>query len=216
MDGLVYGNQAGAGIVKDRSYYHEGLRLVVTFPEGWDVSSSASKVTAISPAGNIAGNITFQRQQAPKAKQTPKQYVSDTLQRNDVVSGEELKVGDYDAYIAKVDVAKTQLKSSMIAVIYKDSGVYLFKGEAGEGGDATQFEADFRATVQSFRAMQPADMKVANNQRIKVIEGRPGDTYESLAAKSSLKSHAAEMLRLLNGDHPLGQPRAGNPIKIVQ
>ena len=64
--------------------------------------------------------------------------------------------------------------------------------------------------------MQPSDLKVANNQRVKVIEAKPGDTYASLAAKSSIKSHPEETLRLLNGDHPLGEPRAGNPIKIVQ
>jgi len=215
IDGLVYGTVAGAGVVKDRSFYHEGLRIVVTFPEGWDVSSSASKVTGISPAGNMAGNITFQRQEAPKTKQTPKQYVTDTMKRDDIVSGEDIKVGDYSGYIGKVAL-KGDLKASMIAVLFKDSGVYLFKGEAGESGDAAKFEADFRATVQSFRAMLPGDLKVANNQRIKVIEAKPGDTYASLAAKSSLKNHAEETLRLLNGDHPLGEPRAGNPIKIVQ
>ncbi len=216
MNGLVYGNQAGSGIVKDQTYYHEGLRVVVTFPNGWDVSSSSSKVTGVSPAGNIAGNIVLQRQVAPKAKQTPKDYVLDTLKRDDIVSGEDVKVGDYDGYIAKVDLGKGNLKASMIAVVFKDGGVYFFKGEAGEGGDAAQFEADFRATVQSFRSMQPGDLKVANNQRIKVIEAKPGDTYASLAAKSSLKSNPVETLRLLNGDHPLGEPRAGNPIKIVQ
>lgn len=216
INGLVYGNVAGAGIVKDATFYHEGLRVVVTFPEGWDVSNSASKVTGIAPAGSIAGNITLQRQEAPKTKQTPKEYVSTTLKRDDVVSGEEIKIGEYDAYIGNVDLAKSGLKVSMIAVVFKDGGVYLFKGEAGESGDAVQFDADFRATVQSFRAMQPADLKVANNQRIKVIEARPGDTYASLAAKSSIKSYPEETLRLLNGDHPLGEPRAGNPVKIVQ
>ena len=148
--------------------------------------------------------------------QTPKEYVSQTMQRDDIVSGEELKVGDYDAYIGNVDLAKGGLKASMIAVVFKDSGVYLFKGEAGESGDAAQFEADFRTTVQSFRAMQPADLKIANNQRVKVIEARPGDTYAALAAKSSIKTYPEETLRLLNGDHPLGEPRAGNPIKIIQ
>lgn len=216
MNGLVYGNQAGSGVVKDQTYYHEGLRVVVTFPNGWDVSSSSSKVTGVSPAGNIAGNIVLQRQAAPKAKQTPKDYVLDTLKRDDIVSGEDVKVGDYDGYIAKVELGKGNLKANMIAVVFKDGGVYLFKGEAGEGGDAAQFEADFRATVQSFRSMRPGDLKVANNQRIKVIEAKPGDTYASLAAKSSLKSNPVETLRLLNGDHPLGEPRAGNPIKIVQ
>jgi len=215
INGLVYGNQAGSGIVKDQSYYHEGLRIVVTFPNGWDVVSSASKVTASSPAGATVGVITFQKQAAPTKKQTPKEYVTDTLQR-DVVSGETLKVGDYDAYIGKLDLADTNLKSSMIAVIYKDGAVYLFKGEAAETADVARFEADFRATVLAFRPMVPADLKIANNQRIKVIEAKPGDTYKKLAQKSSLRSFPEETLRLLNGQHPLGEPRPGDPIKIVQ
>ncbi len=216
IDGLVYGNQAAAGIVKDRTFYHEGLRIVVTFPKGWDVSSSSSTVTGISPAGHIAGHITFQRQTAPKTKQTPQQYLTETLKRDDIVSGEAIKVGDYDGYVAKLDLTKGGLKANMIAVVFKDGGVYLFKGEAGEGGDAKTFEADFRATVQSFRAMQPADLKVANNQRIKVIEAKPGDTFAELATRSSITNHAEDTLRLLNGDYPHGEPRAGDPIKIVQ
>ncbi len=216
MDGLVYGNQAAAGIVKDRTFYHEGLRVVVTFPKGWDVTSSSSTVTGISPAGHIAGHITFQRQAAPKSKQTPRQYLTDTLKRDDIVSGEAIKVGGYECYVGKLDLAKGKWKANMIAVVFKDGGVYLFKGEAGEDGNAETFEADFRATVQSFRAMQPADLKVANNQRIKVIEAKPSDTYAALATKSSLRNHAEETLRLLNGDYPHGEPRAGNPIKIVQ
>jgi len=215
MDGLVYGNQAGSGMVKDRSFYHEGLRIVVTFPEGWDVSATSSQVIGVSPGGRSAGNITFQRQAAPKAKQTPKQYVEDSLKRDDVKSGESLKVGDYEAYVAKVELKSNQT-ASMIGVIFKDGGAYLFKGEAGENTDPASFEANFRATMQSFRAMMPSDLKVANSQRIKVIEAKPGDTYAALARKSSIRDHPEEALRLLNGDHPLGEPRAGNPIKIVQ
>jgi predicted Zn-dependent protease len=68
----------------------------------------------------------------------------------------------------------------------------------------------------AFRSMLPGDLKVANNQRIKVIEAKPGDTYKKLAQKTSLKSHPEETLRLLNGQMPLGEPRPGDPIKIVQ
>ena len=215
MDGLVYGNQAGSGMVKDRSFYHEGLRIVVTFPEGWDVSATSSQVTGVSPGGRSAANISFQRQAAPKAKQTPKQYIEDSLKRDDVKAGESLKIGDYDAYIAKVELKENQT-ASMIGVVFKDGGAYLFKGEAGENTDPASFEANFRATVQSFRAMVPSDLRVANRQRIKVIEAKPGDTYAALAHKTSIRDHPEETLRLLNGDHPHGEPRAGNPIKIVQ
>jgi len=49
-----------------------------------------------------------------------------------------------------------------------------------------------------------------------VIEAKPGDTYAALARRSSLRDHAEETLRLLNGDYPHGEPHAGDPVKIVQ
>jgi predicted Zn-dependent protease len=64
--------------------------------------------------------------------------------------------------------------------------------------------------------MTADDLKVANDQRIKVVVAKPSDTFASLAQKSSLKSHAAETLRVINGMHPNGEPRAGDFIKIVQ
>ena len=44
----------------------------------------------------------------------------------------------------------------------------------------------------------------------------PGDTYEELARKVSIKRYPEETLRILNGHHPRGEPRAGDYIKIVQ
>jgi predicted Zn-dependent protease len=215
INGFVYGNQAGTGIVKDQSFYHEGLRIVATFPAGWDVVNSRARVTATAPGGAAAGLITFQKQATPTKKQSPKQYVLDTLQRDDIASGEELKINDNDAYVAKIDVANTSLEASMLAVIYKDGSVYLFKGELSKG-DVGQFETDFRATLAAFRSMTPGDLKVANSQRIKVVEARPGDSFKRLAQKSSLTRYPEETLRLLNGDYPLGEPRPGDLIKIVQ
>jgi predicted Zn-dependent protease len=101
-------------------------------------------------------------------------------------------------------------------VIYKDGGVYVFKGEVGPLGDPPAFEVNWRATVESFRAMTAADLQVANSQRVEVIVAKPGDSYRALAQKASIKSYPEETLRVINGDHPIGEPRAGDYIKIVQ
>jgi predicted Zn-dependent protease len=45
---------------------------------------------------------------------------------------------------------------------------------------------------------------------------RPEDTYAELAKRVSIKSFPEETLRLLNGHHPVGEPRAGDYIKIIQ
>jgi len=216
LDGLVYGNQASAGIVKDHAFYHAGLRFVVEFPQGWDVSNTTSRVMGRDPAGTGKGYITLQRQEPPEKEQTPKQYVTDTLKRDDVTGGEELEVNGYPVFIGTLDASKTKSAASLIAVLVKDGGVYLFKGEAGEGADVDAFGRAFRATVESFRDLTPADLRLANDQRIKVIEATPDDSYRSLAAKSSIKGHGEETLRLINGDHPNGEPRPGDLVKIVQ
>ena len=103
-----------------------------------------------------------------------------------------------------------------MAIVYKDGGIYLIKGTLGAVGDSAQFEKDFRETLGSFRAMTAADLKVANNQRIMVVMANPGDTYAELARKVSIKRYPEETLRILNGHHPRGEPRAGDYIKVVQ
>jgi predicted Zn-dependent protease len=214
LDGLVYGDEAAAGIVRDETFYNSTVRVVVSFPKGWVVSWSNSKVTGRAPGGSGQGRITLQRQNEVVG-QDPEEYVTETLKRDDVTEGESLEVNGYETYVAKVK-AQDAGAFEMIAVVFKDGAVYYFKGEADAGTDGTAFEKDFRATVGSLRAMVKDDLNVANRQRIKVVEAVPGDTYRKLATRSSLKSHAEELLRLLNGDHPLGEPRPGDPIKQVQ
>jgi predicted Zn-dependent protease len=217
LDGLVYGDQAAVGIVKDRTYYHGSLRFVVEFPENWDVGASSNRVTGRHPKGASTGMITLERQNAPEEEQTPEQYVADTLKRADeVVSGESFNVSGYDAYICSLDVDDSKYAARMIGIIYKDNGVYMFKGDARQGADPEQLAKDLRATMATFREMTAADLRTANDQRIRVIDARPGDTYASLAKKTSISKFPEETLRLLNGDHPVGEPRAGDLIKIVQ
>jgi len=212
LDGMAYGDEARHGVVRDETFYNSSERIVVTYPQDWQVVGGARVIEGRAPGGSGHGDITVQRQEQVQG-QDPKTYVEKTLKRDDVKSGESLEVNGLKAYLGHVD-PKNPGDSAMIAVVFKDSGVYYFKGEADAHTDPTAFEKDFRATVGSFRAMVKADLSEANRLRIKVIQATPEDTYKSLAARSQVKSDAE--LRLINGDYPNGEPRAGNPIKIVQ
>jgi len=214
IDGMVYGDEAAHGVVRDQSFYNSSERIVVTYPKDWQVTGNAKMVDGRNPNGSGLGEITLQRQNQVQG-QDPKAYVEKTLKRDDLKSGQALEVNSYKAYLGKVD-PKAAGGSAMIAVVFKDSGVYYFKGEADANANAEAFEKDFRETVGSFRAMVKSDIAVANRQHIKVIEATPADTYKSLAARSQIASDAEQTLRLINGDYPNGEPRAGNPVKIVQ
>ena len=64
--------------------------------------------------------------------------------------------------------------------------------------------------------MTSADARIATGQSISVIVAEPGMTYRELAKKSSIKHDAEGILRVINGDHPYGEPTAGDYIKLVQ
>ena len=216
MDGLVFGDEAATGLIKGETYYHGALRVVIAFPQGWDVTNTAAEVLSRSPMGATHSSISVQRLNAPSDQQTPEEYVTKTLKRDDVTEGEALEINGYSAFIGKIEVATGSARARRIGVIYKDSSVYLFRGEVGPVGDPVAFEPLWRATLESFRAMTADDLRVANNQRIEVVLADPGDTYAELAQKVSIKSYPEETLRLINGDYPNGEPMAGDYIKIIQ
>lgn len=216
VDGLVYGDEAATGLIKDGVYYHGSLRIVIAFPEGWEVTNTASAVTGRDLSGASSGSITVQRQNPPAEEQTPEEYIRETLKRDDIENGESIVVNGYPAYVTDIQILGGDDQVRKMAIVYKDGGIYLIRGTLGAVGDPAQFEKDFRDTLGTFRAMTAADLKVAQNQRIKVIMANPGDTYEELARKVSIKRYPEETLRILNGHHPRGEPRAGDYIKIVQ
>ena len=216
LDGLVFGDEAATGLVQGRTYYHSGLRIVVRFPEGWDLGNTASEVFGRDISGAADANITVQRQKPAAKGQTPEGYIRETLKRDDIENGQAIDVNGYAAYVADVTILAGDAQTRKMAVVFKDGAVYLFKGELGPVGDLAQFERDFNETLASFRAMTASDLDAANRQRIQVVMAKPSDTYAALAQRSSLKSFPEETLRVINGHYPRGEPRAGDYIKLVR
>ncbi len=215
MDGLVYGDESATGLVKGSTYYHSVLRIVVEFPKDWGVINTGTVIEGGAPGGSKDGLITVQRQGGGKAK-TPKAYLEDTLKRDDLTKGEELTVNSYPAYVADAPVTGSDSKLRLISIVLKDGDFYLLKGDAGPNADPEVFRAQFRKTLDSFRSMTSADARLANGQTIKVIVAEPGMTYRDLAKKSSIKRDGENILRVINGDHPYGEPTAGDYLKIVE
>jgi len=216
VDGLVYGTEASAGLIKGTTYYHGALRVVISFPTDWDVVNNTTEIVGRPIVGAPGTSITARRLSSPAPGETPLEYLTDTLKRDDLSNGQEIDVHGFAGYMADIEVADGSAQARKIAVVFKDSNAYLFEGELASGGDEKTFAGDWLETVNSFRAMTAADLKIANDQRIAVLVAQPGDTFQSLARKSSLKSYPAETLRVINGLYPVGEPRAGDYIKIVQ
>ncbi|MEZ7819147.1 MAG: putative Zn-dependent protease [Candidatus Azotimanducaceae bacterium] len=214
LAGLRFGDESATGVVHEGVYYHGALRLKIAFPEGWNVQATSSEVFGNEPNGE--GNMSARRTALPAEPQTPEEYLTKTLRRDDLENGEEIQAGPYAGYLASIKVPGETPKLRKIAVLYKENGVYVFNGELKDKGDPVAFEKLFKDMVMSFRAMSADDLRLINKQSIALVEARPGDTYAKLAAKMSIKVDGEETLRVINGHHPRGEPRAGDLIKVIQ
>ena len=215
LSGLRYGEEASTGVIKDGKYLHGGLRLVVEFPEGWGLRASASEIIARSKISNEDANITLKRMAPSSRVSTPEQYLTEVLKRDDLTEGEELRVGYFSAYIATVE-SLDESGIGKIAVLFKDGGIYLFAGEYKSGSNQDSFEEKFYETVKSFRGMTADDMRLISDQKIRVVLATPGDTYSKMASYTPIGLGGEGVLRLLNGHHPNGEPRAGDFVKVVE
>ena len=215
IDGLVYGDETMTGVVRDTTFYHGALRVVVKFPDNWTVDKSKTEVRATAPGGNKEAIITLGRHN-PDSRLSPLEFLTETLERDDIKSGEPLEINGSEAYIGEVENEGTDAKLKLIGLLYHNENAYLFSGEAGPNGDPEAFREDFVATMNTVRNMTAQDAKAANKLRIRVIVAEPDKTYADLAKRSAIDKNAEERLRLLNAGYPNGEPRAGNYIKIVE
>ncbi len=219
LDGLMWGDAASGGVIVDNVYYHGEIGFVVTFPEDWRLYDSARQLSA-NPAGVRDVFVTVEVQNVEDSRRMdPEKYMKDYLAVKDVVQGAEVSYEEdgmkgYVATLAPAEDPEGAVRT--MAVVFRQGRALIFKGEAAPGEYSDTFVDTFGEIVAGLRSMQRADVKKINTQRIAVVEAKPGDTYESLARTSPLKGDAAAQLRLINGDYPNGQPRAGDRIKIVR
>ena len=216
MDGLSYGSDSSIGVNTDNVFYDKTIRIAIQFPKGWDVNFNRQNVLGRAPMGRSEAWISVVRT-SPEEYEDPSAYLIDTLRVAGIESESTVDIeGCCEVHLAELSVEGTTKKRSLVALRVKGADVYVVRAEAGPRGDFDVLQEDLLATVAGIRNLQVEDMQKAVTKRIQIIVAKPGDTYEKLAAQSSLRKDPAETLRLINGHHPHGEPRAGDRIKIVK
>ena len=215
IDGMVYGDHQAEGTVVDNLWVNGRLRMAVEFPRGWNVGSASSKTSAQAPGGASVGHINMTQGRFSE-RVRPRDYIKKVLGREDETSGESVETDTIKAYVAHMSTADSDAKAIMLGVVYIGKTVLVFEGQAGSAADHEAFAADFQRTIESARRLTESDLAHLGRPRIKIIYAEPGMIYKELAKTSEIRSYAEETLRLINGDYPFGEPRPGNPIKIVQ
>lgn len=213
LDGLVYGDGARQGIRRANRFYHPVLGFAIVFPPGWILENGSRRLVAHAPGGAAVMELAAQdlNRRIP-----PRQFVAQRM-KVPLRDGAPLRAGGHEGYtgIATAHV-QAGVRQVRLTVVYFHDRAYLLAGLAGRDRDFPLYDGAFLDTARSFHELSGAEQALARPLKLRIIRARAGSRMADLAADSPLSRSAVQLLRLLNGLYPDGEPRPGQPIKVVE
>lgn len=211
LDGVVFADNASQGVVRNNTFYHAELGLVMKFADDWRVLNRPDRLRAIAPGGEAFIDILLEP--VPTGGLTPQ----DLLKRKVAVDG-AVDVTPVNGHLAAIgNVRGANVRAGIVYLNQTEpQKTFVLVGQA-RTADALKRHLDaINATFKTMRAFADADKKLAEPLRIRIITVEAGTGYAELAKKSPLGRHGEQQLRLINAHYPTGEPTPGQKLKVIQ
>jgi predicted Zn-dependent protease len=214
LEGMVFGESAQEGVVRESNFYHAPLDFSLSFPKGWRIDNRPEKIIAVprSNDGLIQVSLTDRNKRI-----TPQQFMTQRLKLEGMRNGEAFSANGLQGYTATAN-AKTPwgVQQVRYAVVYKGNSAYIFAGAAKQQSKLNSYAAATLQTAKSLHPLTSAEKKLAGEKKLAIIRTPAGTRYATLARKSPLGNYPEEQLRLLNGQYPSGEPKPSQLLKVVR
>ncbi len=212
MEGVAFGESADQGLTRGRNFYHQGLNIALTAPQGWKIINEAEQLTVMN-AGRDAGLRLLPV--PPKAGKTHEEIIRNAV-KPDSGRSEARSLNGLNAthFVGTQTSQNGQRQNIELTVVTGTDGsnyamMYLAKDAATlQNNRAQMLEAE-----RSFRPMSAADKSAAKPWLLKTT-AMPRGGFAELARSSPL-ANAEQQLKLINGVYAGGEIKVGTPIKIV-
>jgi predicted Zn-dependent protease len=208
IDGMVFGDDPGQGYVRDRTFIHPTLGVGFTVPEGFVIDNTSDAVLATGTDGTaLRFDAVALRQGADLGAYLASGWV------NGLVEGSVRKFSVNGMPAASAS-ANAKGWVFQIAVVQSETGAtyrFIFANEVKTDG----FDAAAKATVASFRKLDPTELAKLKPLRIRVITAAAGENEDSFVRRMRGVDRPRDLFRALNDLGPGAKIAAGTVIKIV-
>ena len=214
IDGMSFGESADQGLTRGQNFYHSGLGIALTAPNGWRIQNAPSALTFVNPEGNAglkmitippnAGNshndILRNAFKVGQGKVTRSNL--NGLSATHFVGNRQGDNGQPQAIEVTIATGPQQRNYALI---------YL----AADAAARERALSALNATEKSFRAMTNSDARDARPWAVSVVP-LPRGGFAELERRSADVPQVSRQLRLLNGLYgDSTQLRAGDLVKMV-
>jgi len=205
MTGLIVGPspQNATGGEQRNRYYQNLFNYTLIFPDGWAKEETTTTVVGTSIDEQSMLKVEAQRLQNAK---DPRLFIRENLGIENLEQSEPLSQFGLSGF-----TGINPDTSERVAVIYYGPRAFIMTAKAGEGFSDQQL----LESIRSFRPIQRNETLFANPVQLTYIQADGNIKYADLARQTRLTENQEDMLRLLNGDYPFGEPKVGQWVKIA-
>ncbi len=213
LDGVIFGDSPREGVRRGSSFYHRDLNFAVDFPAGWKIANNPQSVLASAP--DNAALLDLSAADIKKAAD-PREFMATRLKTGDLAREQKLdgRLPGHTA-VAHINTPFGQRDTRVSVVFHGPKALVLF-GATKEASALDRYDPPFLAAARSLRPLTPQEKKLAEGLRLKVRPAAAGETFAGLAKKSPLNSYGESILRLINAKFPSGEPKTGEPVRVVE
>ena len=212
IDGVGFGESAEKGLTRGRNFYHEGLGIAITAAPNWRIQNEADKITFVDPERD-AGLII---QLTPASAGNTHEEIIRNLIKPDSGKAERLQYNGLNATRfagTQTDKSGQRKNVDLTVVTGPSNNNFLLIHAAKDAATLQRNRPQMLDMETTFRALTNADRAAAKAWTLKMV-GYPRGGFAELARLSPLPN-AEQQLRLLNGVYAGGEPKIGQPVKVV-
>jgi predicted Zn-dependent protease len=207
LDGMVYGEDPGDGLVRGRRFLHPRLGFTFTAPETFTLENTAQAVLGVKDGGGQALRVDVVK--VPAEQSLSDYLLSGWIDNVDKESIEQLTVNGFPAATA---AAKGDQWAFRLYVVRFGSEVYRFIFAAKH--KSAEIDRMFREAVNSFRRLTPTEIQGAKSLHLKVVTVQ-GESPAEMARRMAISDRPLERFLVLNGLKAGDQLKPGDQVKVV-
>lgn len=215
IEGLVYGDDAKAGITRGSTFIHPGLLFELRFPVGWQIQNSQTRVVAQRSSEDAF--MFLEQVEKPLSRALSDLAVADMREVGvTLVEGVQTSIGGLDAFIGTYNGEIRDIGHATAQVAHIDYGRKVYSvGGIARSELYPRVEQDFLSSIRSFRSLSSADGNNVSLNRVGIYLVQPGDNWQSLAHGPGEEIVEPTTLAIMNGYSVKEKPRSGDQIKII-
>jgi predicted Zn-dependent protease len=213
---MTFGDSPAQGLVRGRNFYHEGLGIALTAPQGWQIQNAPESIALVNGAGD-AGLIV--RPVPPKAGKTHDEVIRNVLKPVDGRTERRTLHGMPATHFAGTIRNQQGQTGQATLTLVTGPGEHIYWMQyAAKSADARQrAQAGLREAESSFRPLSAEDRAAAKPWSVQTVPYPSGGFSELAKSSPLLPARAEAQLKLMNGVYGGGaEPKPGQAVKVVK